>query len=59
VLHGILERISGLLDDRGPLQLDHRFLDIGVDAREYAGEQIVAEKQSLGSYGLTVVIAMV
>ena len=41
------------------LQLDHRLLDVGVDAAEHAGEQVVAEQQRLGRHRRAVVVALV
>jgi hypothetical protein len=43
VLHGGLEGAAGFLDGGGALQFDQRLLDVGVDASEYAGEQVAAE----------------
>ena len=43
----------------GALQLDHRLLDVGVDAAEHAGEQVVAEHQGLGRHRRAVVVALV
>ena len=48
-----------LLHDRCPLELDHRLLDVGVDAAHDAGEQIVAEQQGLGGHRVAVVVALV
>ena len=59
VLHRVLEGAAGFLHDRRALQLDHRLLDVGVDAAEHAGEQIVAEQQRLGGDGRAVVVALV
>jgi hypothetical protein len=47
------------LDDRGLLQLDHRLLDVGVDAAHDAGEQVPAHEQRLGGHRLPVVVALV
>jgi hypothetical protein len=49
--HRVLERVAGFLNDRRALQLDHRLLDVGVDASEYAAEQLAAEQQPLGVTG--------
>ena len=43
----------------GALQLDHRLLDVGVDAAEHAGQQVVAQQQGLGGDGRAVVVALV
>src|SRR6202020_1068387 len=59
VFHRVLERVSGFLNDRRALQLDHRLLDVGVDACEYADEQLAAEQQRLGGHRRAVVVALV
>ncbi len=40
-------------------ELDHRLLDVGVDAAENAREQIIAEHPGLGADGRAVVVALV
>jgi hypothetical protein len=44
VLHSVLKRATGLLQDRRALEIDHRLLDLGEDASEHAREQIIAEE---------------
>jgi hypothetical protein len=46
------------LDHRGALDLDHRFLDVGVHATQHAGKQVIAEHQGLGGDRLAVVVAL-
>jgi uncharacterized protein YbcI len=59
VLHGVLERVAGLLDDRAALDLDHRLLHVRVDAAEHARDQVIAEHQRFGGDRLAVVVALV
>jgi|SRR5450755_1608528 len=41
------------------LQFDHRLLDVGVDAAEYADEHLVAEQRRFRGHRLAVVVALV
>jgi hypothetical protein len=59
LLHGQLEGVAGLGDDRGALQLDHRLLHVGVDAAQHADEQVAAHELRLRRDRLAVVIALV
>jgi hypothetical protein len=51
-----LEGAPGIPDDGGALQLDHRFLDVGVDASEHADEHFAAEEQGPGCHRLAMVV---
>src|SRR5450759_479636 len=59
VLHGVLEGAAVVFDDGSSLELDHRLLDLGVDAAEHAGEEVVAEHLCLGAHRGSVVVALV
>jgi hypothetical protein len=48
VLHGGLERAADFLNRGAALQLDHRLLDVGIDAPEHAREQVALEQRIAG-----------
>lgn len=45
-----LEGAAGLLDARGVLQFDHRFVDVGVHACEHTRQQLIVEQHGLGGH---------
>jgi uncharacterized protein YbcI len=59
LLHRILEGAAGFLHEGHPLQLDHRLLDVGIDAAHDDGEQVVLEQLGLRADRDPVVVALV
>jgi hypothetical protein len=57
-MHGGVERAAGFLDDGGALQLDRRRLDVGLDASEYAREQVASEQLELAGHRRAGVVAL-
>ena len=45
--------------ERGALELDQRLLDVGVDAAEHAGQQVVTHHLTLGRARRAVVVPLV
>jgi hypothetical protein len=48
---------SSISTSEPTLELDHRLLDIRVDAAKHAGKEIVAEHPGLGAHRLAVLVA--
>ncbi len=59
LLHRLLEDAAGFLHQRRALELDHRLLDVAVDAAHDDREQIVLEQLRLGAGRDPVVVALV
>src|ERR1700722_3151693 len=57
LLHGALESVTCIPYGWSAFELDHRLLDIRVDAAEHTRQEIVTEHPGLGAHRLAVVVA--